>query len=106
MLHMQPSLMVLLANGWGVFQIFRLFWLLLKLSYKLVCYQANHHFVRLNVTICPHGSLGGLGIVDPSHYSVFQFSTSVAITAPLVQSILQHSSASSADVLHAQLEAK
>ena len=50
--------------------------------------------------------LGGLGIVDPSQYSVFQFSASVAITAPLVQSILQQSSASSADVLCDQLEAK
>jgi len=26
--------------------------------------------------------LGGLGIVDPSQYSMFQFSTPVAITAP------------------------
>ena len=50
--------------------------------------------------------LGGLGVVDPSQYSVFQFSASVAITAPLVQSILQQSSAPSADVLCDQLEAK
>ena len=50
--------------------------------------------------------LGGLGVVDPSQYSAFQFSASVAITAPLVQSILQQSSASSADVLCDQLEAK
>ena len=50
--------------------------------------------------------LGGLGVVDPSQYSAFQFSASVAITAPLVQSILQRSSASSADVLCDQLEAK
>ena len=50
--------------------------------------------------------LGVLGIVDPSQYSVSQISASVAITAPLVQSILQHSSASSAYVLLAQLEAK
>ena len=32
--------------------------------------------------------LGGLGLVDPSQYSFFQFSASVAITAPLVRSIL------------------
>ena len=50
--------------------------------------------------------LCGLGVVDPSQYSVFQFSASVAITAPLVQSILQQSSAPSADVLCDQLEAK
>ena len=50
--------------------------------------------------------LGGLGVVDPSQYSVFQFSASVAITAPLVQLILQQSSAPSADVLCDQLEAK
>ena len=37
--------------------------------------------------------LGGLGVVDPSQYSTFQFSASVAITAPLVRSILQQSSA-------------
>ena len=50
--------------------------------------------------------LGGLGVVDPSQYSVFQFSVSVAITAPLVQSILRQSFASSADILCDQLEAK
>ena len=50
--------------------------------------------------------MGGLGIVDPSQYSVFQFSASAAITAPLVQSILEQSSVPSADVLFAQLEAK
>ena len=50
--------------------------------------------------------LGGLGVADPSQYSAFQFSASVAITAPLVQSILQRSSAPSADVLFDQLEAK
>ena len=48
----------------------------------------------------------GPGVVDPSQYSAFQFSASVAITAPLVQSILQRSSAPSADVLLDQLEAK
>ena len=50
--------------------------------------------------------LGGLGLVDPSQYSIFQFFASVAITAPLVQSILQQSSAPPADVLCDQLEAK
>ena len=50
--------------------------------------------------------LGGLGVADPSQYSAFQFSASVAITAPLVQSVLQWSSAPSADVLFDQLEAK
>ena len=50
--------------------------------------------------------LSGLGVVDPSQYSVFQFSASVAITAPLVQLILQQSSAPSAEVLCDQLEAK
>ena len=50
--------------------------------------------------------LGGLGVVDPSQYSVFQYSASVAIIAPLVQSILLQSSAPSADVLCDQLEAK
>ena len=50
--------------------------------------------------------LGGLGLVDPSQYSIFQFSASVAITVPLVQSILQQSSAPPADVLCDQLEAK
>jgi len=42
--------------------------------------------------------LGGLGIVDPSKYSEFQYSTSVAITAPLDQSILQQSSVPTTDV--------
>lgn len=32
--------------------------------------------------------LGGLGIVNPARYSSFQFSSSVSITAPLVQLIL------------------
>ena len=50
--------------------------------------------------------LGGLGVVDPSQCSAFQYSVSVAITAPLVQSILLQSSAPSADVLCGQLEAK
>ena len=50
--------------------------------------------------------LGDLGVVDPSQYSTFQYSASVAITAPLVQSILQQFSAPSADVLCGQLEAK
>ena len=50
--------------------------------------------------------LGGLGLVDPSQYSFFQFSASVAITAPLVWSILQQFSASPADVLCDRLEAK
>ena len=50
--------------------------------------------------------LGGLGVVDPSQYSIFQFSASVAIAAPLVQSILWQSSAPLADVLCDQLEAK
>ena len=50
--------------------------------------------------------LGGLGVVDPSQYSAFHYSASVAITAPLVQLILQQSSAPSADVLCGQLEAK
>ena len=49
---------------------------------------------------------GRVGVVDASQYSVFQFSASVVITAPLVQSILQQSSALSADVLCDQLEAK
>ena len=50
--------------------------------------------------------LGGLGVVDLSQYSTSQFSASVAITAPLVRSILQQSSAPPADVLCDQLEAK
>ena len=35
--------------------------------------------------------LGGLGIINPARYSSFQFSSSVSITAPLVQLILQQS---------------
>ena len=50
--------------------------------------------------------LGGLGVVDHSQHSAFQYSTSVAITAPLVQLILLQSSAPSANVLCGQLEAK
>ena len=43
----------------------------------------------------------------PVTYSVFQFSSSIAISyCPLVQSILQQCSAPSADVLCDQLEAK
>ena len=49
---------------------------------------------------------GSYSVVDSSHYSTFQYSASVAITAPLVQLILQQSSASPADVLCDQLEAK
>lgn len=43
--------------------------------------------------------LGSLGVIDPSQYSVSRFSSLVYITAALVQSILQHSSVSSVDVL-------
>ena len=49
---------------------------------------------------------GGLGVGDPSQYSTFQYSASVAITAPLVQLILRQSSAPPADVWCDQLEAK
>ena len=49
---------------------------------------------------------GGLGVVDPSQYSMYQYSASVAITAPLVQLILRQSSAPPADVWCDQLEAK
>lgn len=52
----------------------------------------------------PH--LGGLGIVDPSVHSVYQFSASAAITSPLVHLILQQSSTYSVAVTFEQYEAK
>ena len=50
--------------------------------------------------------LGGLGIINPASYSSFQFSSSVSITAPLVEQILQQSTTCSADVLSSQFVAK
>ena len=50
--------------------------------------------------------LGGLGIINPASYSSFQFSSSVSITAPLVEQILQQSTTCSADVLSSQFAAK
>ena len=54
----------------------------------------------------PH--LGGLGIVDPlvRTFCISVFSASVEITAPLIQLILQHSSAYSAEVSLAQFKTK
>ena len=49
--------------------------------------------------------LGGLGIINPAKYSS-QFSSSVSITAPLVELILQQSPTYSAEVLTSQFAAK
>ena len=50
--------------------------------------------------------LGGLGIINPVRYSSFQFSSSVNITAPLVELILQQSHIYSNEVLTSQFAAK
>ena len=50
--------------------------------------------------------LGGLGIINPARYSLFQFSSSVNITAPLVELILQQSHIYSNKVLTSQFAAK
>ena len=50
--------------------------------------------------------LGGLGIINPASYFSFQFSSSVSITVPLVEQILQQSTTCSADVLSFQFAAK
>ena len=50
--------------------------------------------------------LGGLGIINPAKYSSFQFSSSVSITAPLVDLILQQSPIYSNEVLTSQFAAK
>ena len=52
----------------------------------------------------PH--LGGLGIVNPSVRSAYQFSASAVITSPLVHLILQQSSTYSVAVTFEQYEAK
>ena len=43
--------------------------------------------------------LGGLGVINPATYSSFQFSSSVSITAPLVELIVQQTPIYSAAVL-------
>ena len=50
--------------------------------------------------------LGGLGVINPATYSTFQFSSSVGITAPLVELIVQHTPIYSAEVLGFQFAAK
>ena len=49
---------------------------------------------------------GVLGIINPAEHSSFQFSSSVSITAPLVELILQQSPTYSAEVLMSQLATK
>lgn len=46
--------------------------------------------VERDLLSLPH-RLGGLGIINPPKYSFSQFSSSVSITAPLVELILQQS---------------
>ena len=50
--------------------------------------------------------LGGLGVINPATYSSFQFSSSVSITAPLVELIVQQTPIYSAAVLGFQFTAK
>ena len=50
--------------------------------------------------------LGGFDIINPVRYSSFQFSSSVSITAPLVDLILQQSPIYSNEVLTSQFAAK
>ena len=50
--------------------------------------------------------LGGLGVIDPSKYLAYQFSSSVRVAAPLVELILQQSTTYSANVNASQLAAK
>ena len=50
--------------------------------------------------------LGGLGVSNPATYSTFQFSSSVSITAPLVELIVQQTPIYSAEVLGFQFAAK
>ena len=49
---------------------------------------------------------GGLGIINPGRYSSFQFSSSVSITAPLVELILQQSTTYSTKVMTSQFATK
>jgi len=49
---------------------------------------------------------GGLGVVDPVHYSLLQFAASVGVTTPLVHLILQQSHAYPVEVFSAQIEAR
>lgn len=50
--------------------------------------------------------LGGLGVVDPVSYSLFQYAASVEVTTPLVHLILQQSRAYPVEVLSSQIEAR
>ena len=50
--------------------------------------------------------LGGLGVVDPVNYSLFQYAASIRVTTPLVHLIIQQSHAYSVEVLSSQIEAR
>jgi len=50
--------------------------------------------------------LGGLGVVDPVSYSLFQFASCTKVTIPLVHLIQQQSRTYSVEVLSSQIEAK
>ena len=50
--------------------------------------------------------LGGLSVINPATYSTFQFSSSVSITAPLVELIVQQTPIYSVAVLGFQFAAK
>ena len=50
--------------------------------------------------------LGGLGVVNPISYSLFQFGAFVKVTAPLIHLILQQSCAYPVEVLSSQIEAR
>ena len=50
--------------------------------------------------------MGGLGVIDPSKYLAYQFSSSIQVAVPLVELILQQSINDTANVSVSQLTAK